>query len=125
MEHLKPVAWYKSTQGWLDRLENASASVGSDPVGFTVSGYPVVNCCKTNADEVEQSGSPPPLASEHFPHYYHDEFFLVVFETFGIGVAFILVSGILFKAYLWATGISLEDCCLWQNRLIRTGYEEI
>merc|ERR1712029_950515 len=35
------MGWYRTLRGWLDKLENTSATVGTDPVGFSVSGQQV------------------------------------------------------------------------------------
>ena len=47
-EDVRPVPWYRTARGWLDKLEETSSSGGDPDVGFTVSGYPVittVDCC--------------------------------------------------------------------------------
>lgn len=60
-EDVLPVPWYRSAQGWLDKLEETSSSGGgSDPdVGFTVSGYPVittVDCCPNHQGQIGSEG---------------------------------------------------------------------
>ena len=102
--------WYRSTQGWLDRVENTSATVGPDPVGFNVSGYPVINCC-------------PVSAYQPYPNYI-----AVMFMT----ISMVFAAGCMFaglcKVFLWTSGLSWDQFCTLHGRpwaMQRSQYQEI